>query len=86
MVNYILMMTWLPATVIIVEKMNMKLCKCWQTYVDAINVVIERFGNAMEKAIIHLVKKCRFFFLVLFCKFRLFHYYRLVFQESDNVG
>lgn len=69
MVNYVLMMTWLPATVIIVEEMNMKLCKCWQSYVDAINVLIERFGNSMEEAIIRSVKKFKYVFLVIFCKF-----------------
>lgn len=62
------MMTWLPASVIIVEEMNLKLCKCWQSYVDAINVIIERFGNSMEEAIIRLVKKFRFAFLIIFCK------------------
>lgn len=66
--NYALMMTWLPSMVIIVEKMNMKLCKCWQSYVDALNVIIERFGNSMENAIIHCVDKLRYFFLVIFCK------------------
>lgn len=62
------MMTWLPSMVIIVEKMNMKLCKCWQSYVDSINVLIERFGNFMENAIIHFVDKFRYAFLVIFCK------------------
>ncbi|XP_031628158.1 protein dispatched [Contarinia nasturtii] len=66
MVNYVLMMTWLPATVIIVEEMNMQLCKCWQSYVDSINVLIERFGNSMEQAIIRVVKKFKFIFLVIF--------------------
>lgn len=55
--------------VIIVEKMNMKLCKCWQSYVDAINVIIERFGNSMENAIIDLVDRLKYAFLILFCKF-----------------
>lgn len=68
-VNYVLMMTWLPSMVIIVEKMNMKLCKCWQSYVDAINVIIKRFGGSMEKAIIHLVDRLKYAFLILFCKF-----------------
>lgn len=63
------MMTWLPSMVIIVEKMNMKLCKCWQSYVDAINVIIERIGNSMEDAIIHLVDRLKYAFLILFCKF-----------------
>lgn len=79
MVNYVLMMTWLPATVIIVEEMNMKLCKCWQSYVDAINVLIERFGNSMEGAIIRSVKKFKYVFLVIFCKFISFNpYLRLI--------
>lgn len=67
-VNYILMMTWLPATVIIVEEMNMKLCKCWQSYVDAINIIIERFGNWMQIAIIRLVGKFKYLFVVIFRK------------------
>lgn len=62
-------MTWLPSMVIIVEKMNMKLCNCWQSYVDAINVIIERFGNSIENAIIHLVDSLKYAFLILFCKF-----------------
>ncbi|XP_055305297.1 protein dispatched [Sitodiplosis mosellana] len=66
MVNYVLMVTWLPATVIIVEELNLKLCKCWQSYVDAINVLIERFGNSMEAAIIRLVKEYKYVFLVIF--------------------
>lgn len=67
-VNYVLMMTWLPSMVIIVEKMNMKLCKCWQSYVDSINVVIERIGNSMENAIIRSVDRLKYVFLILFCK------------------
>lgn len=68
MVNYILMMTWLPAMVIIVEKMNMKLCKCWQSYVDSINVLIDRFGNSMQNATIHLVDRFKYIFIVIFRK------------------
>lgn len=62
-------MTWLPAMVIIVEEMNMSMCvKCWQSYVDAINKKIERFGNSMENTIINMVKKYKYIFLVIFCK------------------
>lgn len=62
------MVTWLPATVIIVEESNMKLCKCWQSYVDAINVIIEKFGNRMQSAIIRLVDKFKYLFLAVFRK------------------
>lgn len=62
------MMTWLPASILIVEDMNLKLCMCWQSYVDAINVIIERFGNSMEQAIIRLVTKFKYLFAIIFCK------------------
>lgn len=82
MVNYVLMMTWLPATVIMVEELNLKLCKCfgkcWQSYVDTLNVGIERFGNLMENTIINLVKKFKYIFLVVFCKFDPFANHRNV--------
>lgn len=68
-VNYILMMTWLPATVIIVEKMNIQLCKCWQSYVDSINLATEKFGICIQNAIIRLIGKFKYLFLVIFCKY-----------------
>lgn len=63
MVNYILMMTWLPAMVIIVERMNMKLCKCWQSYVNSINVLIDRIG--MQNVTIHLAGKFKYMVFIV---------------------
>lgn len=72
LVNYVLMISWLPAIVAIDDDCNFSLCFCWKTYLELINKTIDRIGVRVQKLIIYLVDKFKWLFIVLFCKFFIF--------------
>lgn len=68
LVNYLLMISWLPVNVVIAENCKFSICVCWRSYSESINDFIDRFGQRLHRSIIYLIDKLKYLFIILFRK------------------
>lgn len=68
MVNYFLMMTWLPAVVTMVEVSSFDMCRCWQGYSAYVVSAADRSGIILRDCIIKIISKCSYLLIFIFGK------------------
>lgn len=66
MVNYLLMMTWLPASVSLNERLSCYALKWWLHALTKINSTANMLGVYMQNKIIYLIMKMPFLWFLLF--------------------
>lgn len=66
--NYFLMMTWLPATVVIMDQNPYNICICWQRYSAYVKSVADRCGSILQSQTIRIVSKFNYCLILAFGK------------------
>lgn len=63
LVNYVLMISWLPVNVVIAENFKFSICTS-----ESITDFIDRFGQRLHRSIVYLINKLKYLFIILFRK------------------
>lgn len=68
LVNYLLMISWLPVNVVIAENCKFSIFVCWRLCSESLNDSIGRFGQRLHQTIVYLINKLKYLFIILFRK------------------
>lgn len=66
MVNYVLMMTWIPAVVAIVDKNTFEMCSCWHSYSKYVISLTDKCGGYLRENIIKIITKFKYILIIIF--------------------